>query len=380
MCVRALVVTQPGDGHLNPLVPVARALLDAGHEVLVATSPAFVEDVERTGLAAVGIGPPYRWDAAIEIWPDCADVSGEESPLFWFQRVQRDITVPFVTGLCELVRHNRPDLLIAEWSVATWGQAVHDLEGVPFVVTGWAVEPGHEDEVVGLEEGGANRARAVLGLAPIDAVDPTMWISFTPPSWGALDGPPLPNTRRVRLPFQPSTNPVPGRSDAGPYVYATVGTVFYTMRRLLRTFIAAIDGGGWSGLVTVGRKNDPARFDSSSRVAVEQYVPQADALAVADVMVCHGGLGSMLGAISQGCPMVVVPLGGDQLHNAQRAHRLGIARLLDPASVTVDALQSAIGEALASTEQADACRVLQQEIEGLPDLDQLVAELEVAFG
>jgi UDP:flavonoid glycosyltransferase YjiC (YdhE family) len=365
---------------LNPLVPVARALLDAGHEVLVATSPAFVEDVEGTGLAAAGIGLPYRWDAAIEMWPDGADVSGEDSPLFWFRRVQRDITVPFVTGLCELVRHDRPDLLIAEWSVSTWGQAVCDLEGVPFVATGWAVEPGHEDELVGLEEGGANQARAALGLAPIDAVDPAMWISFTPPSWGALDGLPLPNTRRVCLPFQPSTNPVPGWSDAGPYVYATLGTVFYTMRRMLRTFVAAIDGGGWSGLVTVGRKNDPARFDSSPRVAVEQYVPQADALAVADVMVCHGGLGSMLGAISQGCPMVVVPLGGDQLHNAQRAHRLGIARVLDPESVTVESLQSAIGAALDSTEQADACRVLQQEIEAMPDLGHLVAELEVAFG
>jgi UDP:flavonoid glycosyltransferase YjiC (YdhE family) len=378
--MRALVVTQPGDGHLNPLVPVARALVDAGHEVLVATSPAYVEDVERTGLAAVGIGPPYRWDAAVEIWPDCADVSGEDSALFWFQRVQRDITVPFVRGLCELVRQDRPDLLIAEWSVATWGQAVRDLEGVPFVVTAWAVEPGHEDEVVGLEEGGANRARAVLGLPPIDAVDPAVWISFTPPSWAALDGPPLPNTRRVRLPFEPSADPVPGFSDDVPYVYATLGTVFYTMRRLLRTFIAAIDTGGWSGLVTVGRKNDPARFESPPRVAVEQYVAQADALAVADVMVCHGGLGSMLGAMSQGCPMVVVPLGGDQLHNAQRAHRLGIARLVDPAEVTVDALQTAIAEALASTEQADACRTLQREIEAMRDVDHLISELETAFG
>jgi UDP:flavonoid glycosyltransferase YjiC (YdhE family) len=300
--------------------------------------------------------------------------------LFWFQRVQRDITVPFVRGLCELVRQDRPDLLIAEWSVATWGQAVRDLEGVPFVVTAWAVEPGHEDEVVGLEEGGANRARAVLGLPPIDAVDPAVWISFTPPSWAALDGPPLPNTRRVRLPFEPSADPVPGFSDDVPYVYATLGTVFYTMRRLLRTFIAAIDTGGWSGLVTVGRKNDPARFESPPRVAVEQYVAQADALAVADVMVCHGGLGSMLGAMSQGCPMVVVPLGGDQLHNAQRAHRLGIARLVDPAEVTVDALQTAIAEALASTEQADACRTLQREIEAMRDVDHLISELETAFG
>ena len=187
--MRALVVTQPGDGHLNPLVPVARALVDAGHEVLAATSPSYVEDVERTELAAVGIGPPYRWDAAIDMWPDGADVSGEDSPLFWFQRVQRDITVPFVRGLCELVRQDRPDLLIAEWSVATWGQALRDLEGVPFVATGWAIEPGHEDEFVGLEEGGANQARAVLGPSAHRRCGSGGVDLVHPPSWAAFDGP-----------------------------------------------------------------------------------------------------------------------------------------------------------------------------------------------
>jgi UDP:flavonoid glycosyltransferase YjiC (YdhE family) len=62
-----LMVTQPGDGHLNPVAPVARALVLADHEVEVATSPSYVADVERVGLTGVGVGPPFRWDSAIEL-------------------------------------------------------------------------------------------------------------------------------------------------------------------------------------------------------------------------------------------------------------------------------------------------------------------------
>ena len=97
--VRVLFVTQPGDGHLNPLVPIANEVRSAGHDVAIATSPSFVSDVERTGLPGVGIGPAWRWDSAIELWPDGVRVSGEESPRFWSQRYNRDITIPFVTEL-----------------------------------------------------------------------------------------------------------------------------------------------------------------------------------------------------------------------------------------------------------------------------------------
>lgn len=85
------------------------------------------------------------------------------------------------------------------------------------------------------------------------------------------------------MPTDPSGLAVPGASSRH-FVYATLGTVFNTTRQLLKAFIAAIDDGGWSGLVTVGRTNDPARFERPARVAVEQYVPQADVLALADVM------------------------------------------------------------------------------------------------
>ena len=188
------------------------------------------------------------------MWPESASLAGEESPLFWSQLVHRDIEIPFVQEIREIVRSRRPDVLIAEWATQTWAQALKDLEDIPFIVTGWAVEPGYD--FLDIDETGTNRARAELGLPPIASVQPTMWVSFTPPTWGALDGPPLPNTRRFRLPTAPSTDEVPGHTAGEPFVYATLGTVFYTMRRLLKTLIAAIDAGGWHGLVTVGREND----------------------------------------------------------------------------------------------------------------------------
>ena len=371
--MRVLAITQPGDGHLNPMVPVAHQLLSAGHEVQVATSPSYVPDVERVGLAAVGIGPGYRWDSALQTWPDATDVPPEESALFWAQRVNRDVTIPFMTDLRDLVRATRPTLILGEYASGPWAQAIGELEHLPYVVTAWASEPGYDQVTV--EASGGNVARAELGLPETRQVDPARWVSFTPPSWGALDGPALPTTRRYQLPTEASDNPVPGSTDH-PFVYATLGTVFNTTRSLLKSIIAAIDAGGWAGLVTVGRTNDPDRFSAPDRVAVEQYVAQVDVLAQADVMVCHGGLGSMLGAIAAGCPIVVVPLGADQLHNARRAQTLGIASIVEPADATPDRLRGAIAEAIESPGQRSACATLRREVASLPDLFSLVADLE----
>lgn len=214
-----------------------------------------------------------------------------------------------------------------------------------------------------------------LGLAPIELIEPALWITFTSPRWGELDGPPLDATRRYRLPTDPSGLAVSGASSR-PFVYATLGTVWNTTRRLLKAFIAAIDDGGWWGLVTVGRTNDPARFERPARVAVERYVPQADILALTDVMVCHGGLGSMLGAMGAGCPMVVVPLGADQLDNASKAQRMGIARVVHPPDATPETLRAAIVEVLESRTQREPCDRLQHEVATMPGLHELTAELQ----
>jgi UDP:flavonoid glycosyltransferase YjiC (YdhE family) len=54
--MRALFTVQPSVGHLHPLVPVARALSEAGDEVAICSAPSFRPEVEAFGLAHVDAG------------------------------------------------------------------------------------------------------------------------------------------------------------------------------------------------------------------------------------------------------------------------------------------------------------------------------------
>src|SRR5439155_7363373 len=54
--MRVLLTTQPGYGHFRPLLPLAHALVAAGHEVRVATSASFAPVVEREGFRAEAAG------------------------------------------------------------------------------------------------------------------------------------------------------------------------------------------------------------------------------------------------------------------------------------------------------------------------------------
>ena len=56
--MRALVETTAGAGHLGPLVPFARALRDAGHDVLVAAPASFAAAGFGTTLLGLASGIP----------------------------------------------------------------------------------------------------------------------------------------------------------------------------------------------------------------------------------------------------------------------------------------------------------------------------------
>jgi hypothetical protein len=60
--MRALVTTNPGAGPFHPLVPLARSLEAAGHEVVFATARAYCSTVESTGFSCAPAG--FDWLAS----------------------------------------------------------------------------------------------------------------------------------------------------------------------------------------------------------------------------------------------------------------------------------------------------------------------------
>ena len=71
-------------------------------------------------------------------------------------------------------------------------------------------------------------------------------------------------------------------------------------------------------LLSVGTHFDPTLIGPiPDNVHIEAWVDQASILAGADLVVCHGGSGTVLGALGAGVPMVAVPVFADQFGNAR---------------------------------------------------------------
>jgi len=92
----------------------------------------------------------------------------------------------------------------------------------------------------------------------------------------------------------------------------------------------------------------------------------------ASVALCHGGFGTLMGAVESGVPLVIVPLGADQLHNAERAQQIGIATVVEPARATPEVLRNAIASVLASDSHRNAVQALRAEAKAMPPMADAV--------
>ena len=112
-----------------------------------------------------------------------------------------------------------------------------------------------------------------------------------------------------------------------PLVYVTFGTVFGGMEEASASFgvvLEALAELPVRVLLTTGRAIDPAALGTlPPNVHGERWIPQADVLRHAAVIVCHGGSGTTLGALQAGVPLVLVPLFADQRDNAAAVAAVG---------------------------------------------------------
>jgi MGT family glycosyltransferase len=120
-------------------------------------------------------------------------------------------------------------------------------------------------------------------------------------------------------------------------------------------------------LLTVGRELDVGPVPEN--VHVEQWVPQADVLAEAAAVVCHGGSGTTLGALAAGLPLVVVPLFADQPYNAVRVAAVGAGVV-----AALDDVRAATERVLTDDRYRTAAERVADEMRRLPPVDAFLAD------
>jgi EryCIII-like glycosyltransferase len=326
--MRILFVAAPLQGHLLPMVPLAAACRDAGHDVVLAAG-GFPPGL--TGLRTADIGGGFSLPrSAIRVAlrhpriarDEMRGVAGHAMVGELFGRANLALIDP----LLALTERERPDLIVYE-PLAEAGAIVAGRRSIPSVLQENTLWPATE-----LFQ--AVTTSSVLVRQDIPA--PALVVTVTPASLrgGSLPGAvamrPVPFSGggtlpdwlrtpgdRPRVLVSRSTLKGPNDGDPGPAVIAAAAQVdaeFVLVRP-----------------ASTGRL--PANVRAVDRIPLDQALPHAAAF------VHHSGAGSVLGGLAAGVPQLTTVGAGDRRFNAELLARRGAglareAKRIGPADLT----------------------------------------------
>jgi UDP:flavonoid glycosyltransferase YjiC (YdhE family) len=366
-------------GHGEPLLPIASATAAAGHTVAFVCRPSVATSVEDAGFTVFPVG---TWDGQHTRTPLVApDPVHEEQVLrdWYASRLARQRAL-FVV---ELGSTWRPDVIVCD-EVDLGCVVAADRLGVPYarvlvIASGSFLRP----EIFADR---LDTLRADNGLAPdpsLDMLDRHLVVSPFPPSF-----------RDPAFPLPPTAHSIrPAALEVGPgempawldelegtrTAYFTLGTEFnLESGDLFSRVVAGLRQLPINVVVTVGSGIDPAELGPQpANVRVERFIPQSVLLPHCDLVVSHGGSGSVIGALACGLPSLLLPMGADQLHNAARCEQLGVGRALDVMRTTPDDVRDAAASLLVDAVARACAERMRDEARALPSAGSVVARLEL---
>lgn len=354
------VVAPPLPGHYRPLSNLAAELIARGHRVTFLHHEDARPLVEAEGAGFEALG---RSEAPVARWTDpMARIRG----LIGLGGTL-DGMIRFTDMVCgeapEALRRIGADAMIVDQLEAGGGLVAEHLglpfasvavtvpinrePGVPPPFVGWSHDPSEKgvrrnlggwrvsDWMMRRVGKGIERNARRLGLPARrrleDCLSPSLQISQMVRS---LDFPrsALPADFHYTGPFRRAGTETfelpPG--DGRPLVYCTLGTLQGSRAGLFRKVARACARLDLRLLISQGNRGRLRSEDLPGDPLVHDWVPQEAVLALADMMVSHGGMNSVLEPLATGLPMVVMPLAFEQSATAARLERAGVARALGP--------------------------------------------------
>lgn len=323
--MRILMVNLPFSGHTNPTLPLAKALVQAGHGVTYVNAECMRARIEATGAAFV----PYRGfpDNPTEeqkkrlsfraCWDTALALKGQFDLLIYEMFFYPGFTLAEKLGVpC-----------VRQWSQPAWS------------VMGWLNRPFRfrlsaqllDQQLMSAEDrqhmGQTDRSLSGANLNDKPALNIVYlpeemqdcredfgedWVFFPPPVEEGAQADFLPWAELKR-----------------PIVYVSMGSIM-SDRGFCRQVVKGLGGRDMTVILNTG-SIDPASLGKlPENVRAYSSVPQVQVLAHADVFATHCGMNSVNEAIACGVPMVAMPVMNDQPGNAARLVEMGAARRVSP--------------------------------------------------
>lgn len=378
--MRVLFTTWAWPSHLYALVPLAWACRAAGHEVLVASQPELLDEITRTGLPGAAVGADVDAAAMVRGYVLPSEAGGADGQAPRTGKGPRAMQMflahaeSMVDGLVELARRWRPDVVVYE-PTALAGPVAAAAVGVPAVRQLYGT-----DLMV--------RARALLPdlLAPL--ADRHGAGEFDP--FGVVTIDPTPTSLQVptdypRLPMRyvpfngPGALPSSTVDKSRQRVCVTWGHTMAKLdpsRFLAGQMIAALGSLDVDIVAAVSAGQRALLGPVPDGVRVEVDTPLQHLLGDCDLVVAHGGAGTVLTALSFGVPLLLVPQLPDHLGHSGRVLATGVGETLTRDEATAEEVRTQAKRLLGDSPQRAAAGRLAEEIREQPSPSTVVTELE----
>ncbi len=387
--MRVLVTSVSAYGHLQPLIPLAKALVEAHHEVAIAIGPDLRPRAEAAGFRVFDTG--ISIDAAFErlavLFPDQQynRLAPSEILSWYLPHLFGEVLAPMMLRDLELVVQNwKPDVVIYEtWEFA--GPIAATSAGIPSICQTLGLRI---DDMI-LESVAAAVAplwqQHGLKPDPTAGLYRTLCLDTTPPS---LQDHESAKSREVVHPLRPVAEaPIPGEALPQwieqrrnvPLVYMTLGTNSGTNSdvSMFRSVIDGLEDRDVDVLITIGFGRDPATIGPLAKnIHVENYVPQSLLLPYCSAVICHGGPGTILHSLAHGLPLLILPQGADQYVMGDRVLAAGVGLRLAPAEVNPLSVRASVLALLEETSYKVNASRLKREIAEMPGPDEMVDLIE----
>jgi MGT family glycosyltransferase len=358
-----LIVAAFGDpGHTFPAIALARELHRRGHEVLVECWENWREAIEAEGLAFTAaqeyvVYPPPGPDT-----PDgqtAADAARALAGLmeeFEPDLVVSDILTLAPTLAAEVAGVPHATLIPHVYPVQEPGLPMYSLgfrpARTPIGRLGWRATMPVMDSGLRRGRDDLNETRERLGLPPQErfhggiserlalvATYPQLEYPRRWPGHAHVTGPLF-----FELEHPEVVMPGDGPDDARPLVLIAPSTSQDPECELLRAALDGLADEPVRVLATTNRQQPSEPIEVPDNAVLVKWVSYAQVMPLADLVICHGGHGTVARTLHEGVPLVVCPAVGDMGENGARVawSGTGVAlprRLLSPRGVRLAARQ-----------------------------------------
>ena len=412
-------VSLPVPGHLNPMTTLARKLQSRGHDVVFISLCDVAPFVEAAGLPFVPCSETaYPAGSLGTLVRRLSELSGEEALHFTVNAMMKGYTASLFETLPDTLSKACVDAIVLDqyqpyvelipmhlrMPFVHLSNALHvDYTGrTPICFVDWQYQTGVDALARNME--GVRHARMLLepvtataqtyarkvGLSvdwnnPHSTLSPLAWVTQCPREFDFGPAPDFPQFHyagpfhdgRGRMDFDFPWQQLTGE----PIVYASMGTLQNGLIDIFRSIMqAAIGLKELQFVLAVGSQLDPKLLGAiPGNVMVVSHAPQIEILKRSTLCITHAGLNTALESLSNGVPMLALPITNDQPGVAARIAEKKVGIVLSSENASPRNFVEAIKRVRGDSKFGDNAQRMQEAIRSTDGLSIAAGILERAF-